>query len=116
MPSSGVATKDNDPLAKPKQPDVDDEKDWKFYDGDLNEYYNKLERDEHAKRDPNKITLYAVHRWMGPNYSTLIHYESVRQAIYELAISKYSPSSQSTPINADTDKLRLFDTGCGLGA
>mmetsp|Transcript_24578 Transcript_24578/g.52964 ORF Transcript_24578/g.52964 Transcript_24578/m.52964 type:complete len:747 (-) Transcript_24578:1197-3437(-) len=109
MPSS-IATKGNDPLAE--KPNADDEKDWKWYDGDLNEYYNKLERDEHAKRDPNKITSYAVHRWMGPkpNHSTLIHYELVRQAIYELVLGQYAPPSQSH------SKLRVFDAGCGLGA
>ena len=58
IPSSGggAATKDNVPLSKPKQPDVNDGKDWKFYDGNLNEYYNNLKKDKHTKRDPNKIT------------------------------------------------------------
>ena len=56
IPSSvGDETNDNEPLSKPKQPDVDDAKDWKFYDGDLNEYYSKLERDEHAKQDLTKM-------------------------------------------------------------
>ena len=90
-----------------------EEEDWKWFDGDLNEYYNKLERDEHAKRDPNKITSYAVHRWMGPKYSTLIHYELVRAIIYELILHKMVPSGED---HLSESKMRVFDAGCGLGA
>jgi len=92
-------------------------KDWKWYDGNLNEYYNKLERDEHAKRDPNVITSYAVHRWMGPDGSTLVHYDLVRAAIYELVLYKHPPPpSQSSHPDGNADKIRVFDAGCGLGA
>ena len=92
----------------------EDDKDWKWYDGNLNEYYNKLERDEHAKRNPNVITSYAVHRWMGPKASTLIHYDLVRQSIYELVMGQHAPPEQ-TPSTESTE-LRVFDAGCGLGA
>mmetsp|Transcript_16529 Transcript_16529/g.34901 ORF Transcript_16529/g.34901 Transcript_16529/m.34901 type:complete len:1041 (+) Transcript_16529:174-3296(+) len=99
-------------------------RDWTFYNGDLNEYYNKLERDEHAKRNPNKITSYAVHRWMGPKGSTLVHYELVRGAIHELILGKVPPpplgddnaaASNALP-SSNEKKLRVFDAGCGLGA
>ena len=89
-----------------------DNEDWKWFDGNLGEYYDSLERDEHAKRKPNVITSYAVHRWMGPKRSTLEHYSLIRTAIYELVLGELpSPSgtSASTP-------LRVFDAGCGLGA
>lgn len=84
---------------------TNDEKNWTWYNGNLNEYYNKLEQDEHGKRNPNLITSYAVHRWMGPDHSTLVHYELVRNAIYSLVIDQSSKS-----------QMRVFDAGCGLGA
>lgn len=56
----GGGTGGSGQLAKRQSSAADGEEDWKWYDGNLNEYYNKLERDEHAKRDPNKITSYAV--------------------------------------------------------
>mmetsp|Transcript_337 Transcript_337/g.717 ORF Transcript_337/g.717 Transcript_337/m.717 type:complete len:694 (-) Transcript_337:28-2109(-) len=90
------------------------EKDWKWFDGNLNEYYNKLERDEHEKRDPNVITSYAVHRWMGPEKKTLTHYQLVREAIYEHVIRRFPPSAET--VAGDGVALRVFDAGCGLGA
>ena len=85
---------------------------WTWFHGDLNEYYNKLERDEHAKRKPDVITSYAVHRWLGkpPNHSTLVHYQLVRAEIYDHLLRTHvslAPSNES---------LRVFDAGCGLGA
>ncbi len=98
-------------------PDTDEtvlDTDWKWFDGNLNEYYNKLERDEHDKRDPNVITSYAVHRWMGPEKKTLTHYQLVREAIYEHVIRRFPPSAET--IASDGVTLRVFDAGCGLGA
>ena len=51
---------------------------------------------------------------MGPNYSTLIHYELIHQSIHELVIGQNMPSSASH--NNPSPKLRVFDAGCGLGA
>ena len=45
---------------------------WKFFNGDLNQFYNNLEKD--IKRDANNIDNYAVHRWMGDKHSTYEHY------------------------------------------
>ena len=83
---------------------------WTYYNGDINQYYNKLEQDEHSKRNPNVITSYAVHRWMGPNGSTLVHYELVRGAIYEFVLGKLPVEDESSE-----KQLRVFDAGCGLG-
>ena len=122
-PSGGSSQQLRSELAETEQPSIksndsstanEKEQDWKWYDGNLNEYYNKLERDEHSKRDPNKITSYAVHRWMGPKYSTLIHYELLRQVIYELILHKYISLEEDAI--ASSSKLRVFDAGCGLGA
>lgn len=49
---------------------------------------------------------------MGPEGSTLTHYELVRRAIYELVLGKFPPPSQSA---GDSDRIRVFDAGCGLG-
>ena len=84
--------------------------DWAWYNGDINEYYNKLERDEHVKRKPEEIATYAVHRWLGPKHSTLVHYQLVRAEIYDHLLQTHvslAPSNES---------LRVFDAGCGLGA
>ena len=100
----------------------DDDKDWRWFDGDLNEYYNKLERDEHAKRKPDVITTYAVHRWMGPDHSTLIHYELIRGAIYEVVLGEWPKYLGKNLDGAPSQtaggmaRLRVFDAGCGLGA
>jgi len=114
MQSSGVTTDNGQKIAK--QSDSKDKEDWTWYDGNLNEYYNKLEKDEHAKRDPNVITSYAVHRWMGKRGSTLVHYELVRQSIYELVIGQSFPLSSQSPSINPSHSLRVFDAGCGLGA
>ncbi|KAL7536097.1 hypothetical protein ACHAWF_005365 [Thalassiosira exigua] len=115
IPSNGTATGKHPPGARID--DANGEKNWKWYGGDLNEYYNKLERDEHAKRDPNDISSYAVHRWMGPERSTLIHYQLVRESIYELVLGREAPSSEaaSKATSGASEKLRVFDAGCGLG-
>lgn len=88
------------------------DKDWKWFDGNLGEYYDKLEQDEHAKRKPNVITSYAVHRWMGPKHSTLEHYKLIRSAIYESVLGELPSQSAG----ASTTSLRVLDAGCGLGA
>jgi len=41
---------------------------WKWYDGDLNRYYNDFEKD--IKRNPKDVNSYAVHRWLGKDRST----------------------------------------------
>ncbi|KAL7531943.1 hypothetical protein ACHAXR_004323, partial [Thalassiosira sp. AJA248-18] len=106
------SSSENDANPAAAEKEDENEKDWTWYDGNLNEYYNKLEKDEHAKRNPNKITSYAVHRWMGPDRSTLIHYKLVRAAIYELIFGVVKSSNDQ----ATNRKLRVFDAGCGLGA
>lgn len=96
-----------------------DEQEWKWFDGNLGEYYDKLERDEHAKRKPNIITSYAVHRWMGPQRKTLEHYVLIRKAIYETVIGKLPPPGEEvTPAigGEPHSSIRVFDGGCGLGA
>jgi len=80
--------------------------DWTWFGGDLNEYYNKLERDQHAKRKPGDISSYAVHRWLGEDRSTLMHYQLIHEAILE----------HVTLGGAQTSLRRIFDAGCGLGA
>ena len=79
--------------------------DWKWYEGDVNAYYNDLEKD--IKRDPSNIDKYAVHRWMGSSHSTKIHYELLLQSIV-----KYTGSIRSDGIQ----HLNVLDAGCGLGS
>jgi 2-polyprenyl-3-methyl-5-hydroxy-6-metoxy-1,4-benzoquinol methylase len=74
---------------------------WKFFNGDLNLFYNNLEKD--IQRDANNIDNYAVHRWMGDKHSTYEHYYLMKSAL-----QRYHPFP-STP-------KRMFDGGCGLGA
>jgi len=74
---------------------------WKFFNGDLNKFYNNLEKD--IVRDPKNIDNYAVHRWMGDKHSTYEHYTLMRSAV-----KRYHPFP-------DKPK-RMFDGGCGLGA
>ncbi len=82
-------------------PDEESSKDWTWFDGDLNAYYNSLEKDHN--RNPEKIASYAVHRWMGKKRSTEEHYH-----LLDAAISKHHKHSGSA--------LRVFDGGCGLGS
>jgi len=112
--SSKLPINTTEEKGEPSTTDEVDDKEWKWFGGDIGAYYDKLEADEHEKRDPNVITSYAVHRWMGPDYSTLIHYDLIRQAIYELVLGKIAPSSES-PSTSDSKVLRVFDAGCGLG-
>lgn len=83
--------------------DWNDPKSWIWFNGDLNAYYNKLIASD-SKRNPNVITSYAVHRWMGKDKSTLIHYELIHGMIQQ-----FMEQSESR-------NLRLLDAGCGLGA
>ena len=93
-PKDGSATKDGS-------------SDWRWFDGDLNEYYNSLERDEHGKRDPDVITSYAVHRWLGPEASTLVHYELVRGEVYGRVLGRtLGNEGESSGVG-----LRVFDAG-----
>jgi hypothetical protein len=88
------------------------DKDWKWFDGNLGEYYNKLEQDEHAKHKPDVITSYAVHRWMGLECSTLEHYKIIRSAVYESVLGELPSQSAG----ASTTSIWVLDAGCGLGA
>jgi len=74
-----------------------------LFDGDLNKYYNALEKED-SKRDPNKPSSYAIHRWMGPKRSTEEHYK-----LLDKTITRHALSSPDT-------SLRVFDGGCGLGS
>lgn len=77
------------------------DKDWTWFDGDLNAYYNSLEKDHN--RNPQKIASYAVHRWMGEKRSTEEHYRLLHGAV-----SQHHKDPDSA--------LRVFDGGCGLGS
>jgi SAM-dependent methyltransferase len=74
---------------------------WIWFD-DIGKYYDQLIASD-SKRNPNDIASYAVHRWMGENYSTLVHYELILSAMQQ-----YTSSSG--------DNLHVLDAGCGLGA
>lgn len=83
--------------------DWSDLKSWTWFEGDLNDYYNTLIESD-SKRNPNVIKSYAVHRWLGKERSTLIHYELI-----------YSMIRQHVD-QSNNQNLRLLDAGCGLGA
>lgn len=78
---------------------------WTFYDGDVNEYYNELEKD--IKRDAKNLEKYAVHRWMGTDHSTKHHYELMLESIL-----KYTGLTRPSQAQG----LQVLDAGCGLGA
>lgn len=73
---------------------------WIWFNGDLNKYYNKLIGSD-SKRNPNDIKTYAVHRWLGKERSTLIHYELILNVITQ---------------HTSGEHLHVLDAGCGLGA
>jgi hypothetical protein len=66
----------------------------------LNAYYNKLIGSD-SKRDPNDIKSYAVHRWMGKERSTLIHYDLIFSMIHQFREGR--------------EGLQVLDAGCRLG-
>ena len=80
--------------------DIKDEN-WKWFDGDLNQYYNDLEKDH--KRNPTDAAQYAVHRWMGAGRSTLEHYKLLHGAVF-----RYHANPSLS--------LQVLDAGCGLGS
>jgi len=106
----GVQSNKNGNIKNQKPPEggggkskiIGNEKDWKWVNGDLNEYYNTLESQIHD-RDPLKLASYAVHRWMGPKKSTEEHYELIDRAVTKHHLPNASP-------------LKVFDGGCGLGS
>merc|ERR1711957_661365 len=53
---------------------------WKWFHGDVGKFYNILV-DSDSKNDVNNIASYAVHRWMGKDRSTLIHYDLIYKAV-----------------------------------
>lgn len=73
---------------------------WKWFDGDLNKYYNELIGSD-SKRNPNEIKTYAVHRWLGEDRSTLTHYKLILDTILA---------------HTNGQNLNVLDAGCGLGA
>jgi cyclopropane fatty-acyl-phospholipid synthase-like methyltransferase len=79
-----------------------DEK-WQWFDGDINAYYNSLEKDH--KRDPNKLADYAIHRWLGPKRSTEQQYVLLDEA----AMKFIHPANLADPVH-------VLDGGCGLGS
>jgi 2-polyprenyl-3-methyl-5-hydroxy-6-metoxy-1,4-benzoquinol methylase len=79
---------------------------WTWFQGDLNEYYNELIRSD-SKRNPQEISSYAVHRWLGKDKSTLVHYELIHGTIQHVIIGNDSDHRNN---------LRVLDAGCGLGA
>ncbi|CAB9508862.1 O-methyltransferase [Seminavis robusta] len=83
------------------------DKDWKWYGGDVNKYYNDLENDH--KRNPNDVASYAVHRWLGDKRSTETHYELIHEGI----LKHYQ---KSTKTSAESAPLEVLDAGCGLGS
>jgi 2-polyprenyl-3-methyl-5-hydroxy-6-metoxy-1,4-benzoquinol methylase len=85
------------------------DKEWKWFDGDLNAYYNTLTTEENNKRDPNEISSYAVHRWLGDPKNTEEHYKLLLAAAEKHLSSPSSSKVQKMP-------LRVVDAGCGLGA
>jgi len=101
--NANVIGKSNKDIPKDiKGKPIGNDKDWKWVDGDLNQYYNTLESQIHD-RDPSKLASYAVHRWMGPKRSTEEHYELIDRAVAARFPSKKLP-------------LKVFDGGCGLGS
>lgn len=73
---------------------------WGWFNGDVNKYYNTLIGSD-SKRDPNNIKTYAVHRWLGKERSTLVHYDLILSAMKQFT---------------SAEGLRVLDAGCGLGA
>lgn len=99
-------------LAKDSSPPSINQHDpeWKWFDGDLNAYYNSLTTDENHKRDPNDISSYAVHRWLGNPQNTETHYQLLHEAM------KRHSAVVANNNNISTTPLRVLDAGCGLGA
>jgi SAM-dependent methyltransferase len=84
----------------------DTNEEWKWFNGDLNAYYNSLTTDENHKRNPNKVSTYAVHRWLTSPENTEEHYKLLYGAM-------------ERHLSADTlnkKPLNVLDAGCGLGA
>lgn len=77
---------------------------WQWFDGDLNAYYNSLEKDHN--RDPNKLSDYAIHRWLGPKRSTEQQYQLLDEAAMKFM----------DPANLVADPVKVLDGGCGLGS
>jgi 2-polyprenyl-3-methyl-5-hydroxy-6-metoxy-1,4-benzoquinol methylase len=103
VPSAVIPTKDRGKKATATATATANVEEWKWFHGDVNQFYNELEKDH--KRDPNKIADYAVHRWMGTDRSTTHHYE----ILYE-SIQRYTGRSFGM------QNLTVLDAGCGLGS
>jgi len=79
----------------------DSSAEYHWVDGDLNEYYNKLEKE--IRRNPNDIGSIAVHRYLGDKKSTMTHYDLIYKSI-------------KANVGSKGNALRILDAGCGLGA
>ena len=84
-----VSRKRNDEIPWILAPSVDtaarkrnatDLKDWTWFDGNLSQFYNKLEQD-HPHLDAASVNSYAVHRGLGRDRSTTEHYRLIHEAI-----------------------------------
>ena len=110
LPTSTTSTTTISADASQKE-EPKNEKEWQWFNGDLNAYYNSLETQIHD-RNPENIASYAVHRWMGKKRSTEEHYELVDRAISNHHTSQQKVTTQTTT----TKSLKVFDGGCGLGS
>jgi 2-polyprenyl-3-methyl-5-hydroxy-6-metoxy-1,4-benzoquinol methylase len=110
---TNIVSKQTDKETRHRQHNISfNDKEWKWFDGDLNAYYNSLTTDENHKRDPNQISTYAVHRWLGNPNNTEEQYQLLYNAM-ERHLSLSLSSSTSFPTRRP---LKVFDAGCGLGA
>jgi len=97
---------------------------WTWFDGDVGKFYNVLVESD-SKRDPNKIRTYAIHRWLGKDRSTLLHYGLIFGAIEgylgyydwvkEMGL-ELELAGGGRRLGDSATGLRVLDAGCGLGA
>lgn len=73
------------------------------YGVNVSAYYDSLEGDIQGRRQPQKVGSLAVHRWLGRQHSTTVHYELIHSVIAETQARHRTPS------------LRVMDAGCGVG-
>jgi hypothetical protein len=76
---------------------------WAWFQGDLNEYYNELIGSD-SKRNPQTISSYAVHRWLGKDHSTLVHYELIHATIQQVLLGTKNDSDGKC-----NDHLHILD-------
>ncbi|KAL3921538.1 MAG: hypothetical protein SGILL_002699 [Bacillariaceae sp.] len=99
-------TKSTSGITKNQSKSESEHKEWKWFDGDLNAYYNSLTTDENHKRNPSKVGSYAVHRWLTSPDNTEEHYKIL-----------YGAMERHLSVDSiKTKPLKVLDAGCGLGA